>query len=307
MEDRLLQTNDAALKKLNEAWSAGKLTVVVGAGVSVGSRLPLWDELLTEMLGGYVDSEYSEEPYSFFRREIIQRLRDEFAAQSPLTFAQHLQSQMSHDAFVDLLHSALYKSFKSAPEPSELAHEIAALGPRLHSVLSFNFDGLIEAALARVPVEHTTVWKPSQLSEIRGLPVYHPHGFLPFQRESDQQYEIVFAEADYHTQYSSQLSWNNVVILRALLETTCLFVGTSLTDPNQRRLLDYACRQNSTPRHYFLWRIPDVHHASGSDKLLQSVHQKIFQGAYSRLGLNPVYTYEWADAPRIVQRIRRSE
>jgi hypothetical protein len=212
---------------------------------------------------------------------------------------------LPREEFIKILHASLYDGFSIEPEPSPLAMTIAGLGAKLHSILSFNFDGLMETALGRLGVPHTPIWTASQLSEATGLPVYHPHGYLPYILEPGQSYEIVFAESDYHTQYSSQFSWNNIVTIRALLESTCLFVGASLTDPNQRRLLDNVYRQNPKAQHYFMWRVPNTQSMSGTDKLLQSVFDKIFESSYSTLGLTPLYVHEWEDMPFMIDDIKR--
>jgi SIR2-like domain len=130
---------------------------------------------------------------------------------------------------------------------------IGRLGHKLKSVVTFNFDDLVEKALALEGCTSTSVWKASDLSRIKGVPVYHPHGFLPYARQQDEVYRVVLAEADYHTLYANPHSWSNIAFSTALLESVCLFITTSITDPNVRRVLDTAHREVPDQFHYFIW------------------------------------------------------
>ena len=43
--------------------------------------------------------------------------------------------------------------------------------------------------------------------------------------------EVVFSEDAYHSQFMEPFSWSNLIQLNKLGQSTCLFVGLSLTDP----------------------------------------------------------------------------
>ena len=60
----------------------------------------------------------------------------------------------------------------------------------------------------------------------------------------DFKNEVVFSEDAYHSQFIDPFSWSNLVQLNHLNNSTCLFIGISLTDPNMRRLLDVSIRKN---------------------------------------------------------------
>lgn len=79
-------------------------------------------------------------------------------------------------------------------------------------------------------------------------PISHIHGHLG--REHSRDEWIVLTEHEYHTEYLNPYSWSNIQQLSAFRDTTCLFVGLSMSDPNLRRLLDAARSVGSAKRHY---------------------------------------------------------
>lgn len=56
-------------------------------------------------------------------------------------------------------------------------------GKRLESIITFNFDDLIERALSNHRIEHVSIWKEGQAYGIDDLPIFHVHGFLPNKAE----------------------------------------------------------------------------------------------------------------------------
>ena len=305
LDPELRVLNEEALTALREAWHSNKLTIVVGAGASHQSGLPLWNELLQQLLETWAE----EKQYGTFSREIREHFARELPHQSPIVFAHFLQSRFSGEPFIDLVHRSMYGRLSSAPEPGPIMRAIGRLGPKLKSVVTLNFDDLVETALE---VQCTPVWTASKLSKIKGVPVYHPHGFLPFTRRQDESYNVLLAEADYHTLYANAHNWSNTAISTALLESVCLLVTTSITDPNVRRMLDAAHRETPDDFDYFLWDTPRKGRLSGVDAIVQEVFSEVFQDASRKLGLKPVWFFlrdppdSYSDLPDILDAIRET-
>src|SRR5262249_12487270 len=114
----------------------------------------------------------------------------------------------------------------------------------LRSIITFNFDDLLEQFLKEHSIRHRSIYAEGQKPSSHELPIYHVHGFLPERGDIAQDQEIVFSEDAYHTQFIDSFSWSNLVQLNHLNQHLCLFIGLSMTDPNLRRLLDISKRRN---------------------------------------------------------------
>src|SRR5204863_4742116 len=83
----------------------------------------------------------------------------------------------------------------------------------------------------------------------RPIPVYHIHGFLPSNIASNYggppgrtfstlyDHMLVFTDAQYWSTSATALAFANRVMLSALSESQCLFIGLSMTDINLLRWL----------------------------------------------------------------------
>jgi NAD-dependent SIR2 family protein deacetylase len=301
-QDSLGHTANAVhIASLQSVWRSGRLSVVAGAGVSVESGLPTWNSLLRTMLAEFVRRTYAFTDEDSTAR-LVSDLEERLGQQSPIVYAQFIRSQFADDEFVSLVHRALYDS-NSNPKPGRLCRAIARLGHHLNSILTFNYDDLLEQALTSEGYECTAIYDADLWSSASGIRVYHPHGYLPSRRDQARHYPIVLAEADYHSQYYSPHLWSNVAISRVLLESTCLFVGTSLTDPNIRRLLDASHREQRAKTHYIIAPSP-VRKDTGTDSVIGQAVVEVFAASYQQLGIVPLWFDDYADIPDIVDSIR---
>jgi hypothetical protein len=233
---------------------------------------------------------------------LIRDLEDRLQQQSPLVYAQFIRSQFSEEDFVSLVHNALYAN-GSKPQPGRLCRSIARLGHHLNSILTFNYDNLLEQALISEGYDCTAVYAADTWASISGIPVYHPHGYLPATMEEGRQYPLVLSESDYHSQYYSPHLWSNVAISRILLESVCLFVGTSLTDPNVRRLIDASHREQPKKNHYIIAPSP-VSQGTPEDCPIGQAVVEVFAASYQQLGITPLWFNSYSDIPAIVDSIR---
>jgi len=290
-------TNDQSIEVLRERWQARRLTLILGAGVSVSSGLPTWAELLNDLLASYVQRTYAGTLDSDALGKVREVLATEFQYISPIQTAEFIQSRLSSSEFVNMLRTSLYRRSNERMKSDALLDAVVSLSEGLHGIVSFNFDDILEEAFTNGGVEFTTVIEGRDLGRIRGIPIYHPHGYLP--RDGHGSSAVVFAESEYHTQYAEGFSWTNIVVQRLLLESTCLFVGTSLSDPNLRRMIDLAHRQNSSQRHYYVTL--NSRHPEG---FLREAVTEILQASYEATGVVPVWMDAYEEIPHLLLAIR---
>ena len=254
---------------LKEALIDNQLTLVCGAGISRDSSIPDWNELLVNILNETFFDDGSNVPKSKILAEDLLSLMP----QSNLILGKYLRLVLKKD-FEKVVQKHLYSYYNQDRdfESSMMVqgHEIInyALetnmmkaivelarpkrrGKRLESIITFNFDDLIECALSKHNIEYCSIWKEGQIYGIDALPIFHVHGFLPNQREIDSP-NLVFSEEAYHSQFIDPYSWSNLIQLNTFSTNICLFVGLSLSDPNLRRLLDISWRRNQRCKHYIV-------------------------------------------------------
>jgi hypothetical protein len=99
--------------------------------------------------------------------------------------------------------------------------------------------------------------------------IRHLHGALdPKARTSKELKPIVIAESDYH-QVQETDSWQRDLMVSRLANSTCVFVGASMTDVNVLRFLRLA-RPEGTARHVALLRRSEAEEASAVARVLRA-------------------------------------
>ena len=130
--------------------------------------------------------------------------------------------------------------------------------PNLNSIITYNFDDILEQSIKKISIDlpFKSIYGNGQDVEAGELPIYHVHGYLPEKEKLSSANQITFGENIYHKQYIDMYSWNNIVQINKFRENNCLFIGTSLTDPNTRRLLDISNQQRtSTKGTHFIFKL----------------------------------------------------
>ena len=297
----------AQVSELREALRRGRLTLVCGAGASVEAGIPAWGDLLVRLLESMM--ERISKDYSL---NLGNKAADEFQRRnggSSLILGKYLKNNLGND-FESEVRGALYVT---DPIRSPLIESMIQLarpqrdGRPLDSIITFNFDGLIEENLSANTIPNKPIFSEAINHDSNEIPVYHVHGYLPRAGPIPPDTDLVFSEDAYHTQFMDPFSWSNLIQLNKLTQNTCLFVGISLTDPNMRRLLDVAWRKNpdKTLSHYIVKRLPKFSDGDVLDELSKLLEE---QDA-NALGLNVVWIDEFAELPQFLVEIagNRSE
>ena len=246
-----------AIAPLAKSLQNNKLVLVLGAGVSMGFGLPDWPTLLQKLMITTIEQEPEVS-------SALSRLFSAVFAPSSVMAGRYLQKYYEDKdaSFEEAVRKALYENLDieaDAPLMDEIVHLCVAPGrsPTLDSIITYNFDDLLEQRLELLDIElpYKAIYADGMHAGNR-LPIYHVHGYLPSQGDISDKNRITLGESVYHKQYTDIYSWNNIVQINKFTDFDCLFIGSSLTDPNIRRLLDVAYRQRGerTESHYVFKR-----------------------------------------------------
>lgn len=250
--------------QLKKRYEERGLVLALGAGVSIGCKLPSWEELLLRV---------GKECLGEGGRRAVQEL---LASGTTLpAIAGVLDSKCPKGVrFLDLLADALYRNFpirntiKTAAQEHKLVRfvqmnnrtmqAVAAFcartssggefvaNERVHAVVTFNVDSVLRAyAHCRYrSYLFGTIESPTQIRRVGRIPIYQMHGFLRFdqkqRRAGDEPVRCVFTEGEYFDFFNRPHSVFNYTFLYLLREFNCLFIGMSMHDENIRRLLHYS-------------------------------------------------------------------
>ncbi len=245
-KDRKESSIQYQTKRLKEHLRAGELTLVCGAGVSIAAGVPTWPVLLKDLLSNLFGRKLEHANHSHNVREKLAELYQEYFNPSPLVIAQYLKNGLGND-FLTYIRNSLYGS---SPSNSNIIDAIIELcrpqrsRQSLNSIITFNFDDLIEHNLGQNHIKFQPIFAEGQKALRSELPIYHVHGYLPRDGSITPLHEIVFSEDAYHSQFIDPFSWANLTQLTHFSQNICIFIGLSMTDPNLRRLLDVSMRKN---------------------------------------------------------------
>jgi hypothetical protein len=238
------------LNEIRKLFKNKELVLVLGSGVSVSCGLPDWNKLLQIMLSRSFEKETKIS-------EIHSNLFDNVFKPNNIITARYLLNHHNNINFSTAIKDALY------PEKiteSKLISEIANLctinknSSLLDSIITYNYDNILEESIKQKDNSFLfkPIWNKYDRKEDNELLIYHVHGYIPRNSELPKENEIVFCENSYHSQYKNIYNWQNITQIDKFRNKTCLFIGSSLTDPNTRRLLDIAKSQTNGKNYHYI-------------------------------------------------------
>jgi hypothetical protein len=320
------------IELLNNFYKKGQFSLFLGAGVSSSAGMPDWNTLLNSLFVTYLTNEFDGESKIIDSdiNQIVNRL-NQIDEPSALMAARYLRKGLDSkntesQEFTKAITKNLYKLRDHTRKiDSDLIKSIVELcmplrsGAKVKSVVTYNFDDLIERQLDAQSIQHHSIYTDNDFIDPDELPVFHVHGFLP---ENSDKYEgldkstLVFSEEGYHLIYSDSYHWSNLVQLSNLRENHCLMVGLSMTDPNLRRLLDISSRNRDKTRHFtFMKRLTlenftkvedkqVIDNLDGAKKFLDR-HHNLNEEIMRELGVSVIWYTEYAEIPQILREIKK--
>ncbi|WP_343657942.1 SIR2 family protein [Chryseobacterium sp.] len=326
---------DERLLELKELYLKGQFSMFLGAGVSSSAGMADWDTLLNSLFVTYLSKEFEEDNKigEIDIKEIVARL-NVVDDKSALRAARYLRSALikkpkSDSSFINAITENLYQLRDTSKNiDSTLIQSISNLcmptriGARVKSVITYNFDDLLERNLSVKKIKHHSVYMDNDFCDPEELPLYHVHGFLPEDRAKYANLEkstLVFSEEGYHNIYTDAYHWSNLVQLSNLRDNNCMMIGLSMADPNLRRLLDISAKNLDKPRHFaFIRRLSEKRFCyekvkdGKEEQVIQNVeaaktfldiHHKLNEDLMRELGVTVIWYEGHDDIPPLLDKL----
>jgi SIR2-like domain len=277
---------------------ASKVSLIVGAGASMEASLPSWRELVRRLL-----TRVAEENSSLTTQDAKDDWVRRTLAREDLLAAGAVVEVMANDDLDDLLPRELYgPDGPTGYEPGPIADQIAYLrgcfGDRL-AILTTNYDDLIERALEKRQIAKGRI--KSYVTRRKKLPqgvfpVTHLHGFAG--REGPPK-QLVLTEEHYHRMQRGS-SWQERYVTECLESSLCLFIGTSLADPNLIRYL-YGYKKKPGRKHAAVFvRQGDL---DGVGDEVRRAQEDAAAKRWARQGVDAIFVDHFGDAAQLLYEI----
>src|SRR5690554_916161 len=198
------RTFDNQVSVLSEAIKNNRLVVFAGAGISKGSGIPLWNELVNEV------KSYLNEPME---------------ENDSLKIAQMLYNEKGEKEYYDIVQNIL---FKNAKQYNPLHELILDLEPQ--HIITTNYDNYFENVIENQGLPFSIVSKDLDLP-------YAEHNNLLIKYHGDfENKNIVFKETDY-LEFSQNNTLKETFVKSLFSNKIILFIGYSVGDVNLKLLI----------------------------------------------------------------------
>lgn len=277
-------------------------TLILGAGVSISADSADWNTLLKKLIESPKQIPLTDYCFDEIRT---------YCHDSSLILGRFLmESWRLPDGHFDkdileIFRNCIYPNNEN--NSSDLIKEIAKLVERFHpkkndyacieSIITYNYDDRIEHALTNLKIDCYPVYG-NNTPKPKSIPVYHVHGILPFNKNNSYVFPIL-SEESYHQLYKNTYNWSTVHTLHALMRNTCLLIGLSMSDPNLRRLLEFAASESEGEPRHFVFLKREKFNNIRTQNYVEDRQTKIME----QLGLNVIWINDFKEIPEIIKSI----
>jgi hypothetical protein len=190
--------------------------------------------------------------------------------------------------------------------PGPIAKEIAKLQAAVSNlrIMTLNYDDLIEQAFR----DRASAPKPQAIAtDNHGVPsgrcaVFHLHGYLG--RDDRPPGELILSEADYMRMQQTS-SWQEELVHAALRDSTLLFLGTSLLDPNVIRYLYGVPPPAEGPQRRLAVFVRQGAYAEEVPTNFREAREHALGIRWQALGVTAVFVDHYTDVAQVVAEITR--
>jgi hypothetical protein len=247
MMDRSRYEDENSLKEfLAGQLYKGRLSIVLGAGASIGFGLPDWDKLVKRAF----DIVSAVRPGGITNEEAAEILLSSKCQKNEIQFAK-------------LIHEALYQDFDvsfDSIRKNDLLSSIGAITMvsrrgSVSQIVSFNYDNLVESYFRYLGFDVESFSLMPAWDTRADVQVYHPHGILPQGSKDDIKSGIVFAQIHYDRIVGESKNLWRQLLLNIFRSNTCLFVGLSGADDNLSSILNEVKDSHASTGLHLYWGV----------------------------------------------------
>ena len=276
--------------------------------------LPSWEALLDRLLlrggeeAGLIDTLSSDASPTETQESQRKRWLADAARDGPLGKAA-LAEALAGDQRDAWIKRAVFEPATGPQDyyPGPIARQLPSLrqafGEELR-IMTLNYDDLIEQALRDAPdaPDPHTISDSDHHVPAGKCGIFHLHGYLG--RDGLPSGQIILSEADY-MQMQRGASWQEALVRSALMDSTLVFVGTSLLDPNVIRYLHgVAPPQGDQPARFAIFVRQDTYPREVPDDVRKAREQGLGK-RWEALGVKAVFVNHYTDVAQILAEIAR--
>lgn len=276
-----------------------RTTLVLGSGVSSSVGLPLWKELLINLVDKLCSELDNSENLAVSLKKMIDNA-------SPAVMARYIENiAITKSGLTENIRECLYTKYDESKESILLTPLVQLLvtpgdAVRISNVLTYNFDNSLERCLKRHGVSYRSIHSAKQYAgKEMGLRIFHPHGFLPHPSDDlDNSFlddSNIFSERGYNTLFMDIPHWANTLQLHHFTTRRCILVGLSMVDPSMRRLLEFAKNQGNRN---------EAHHVTVQCAKPDMIFNALFEKDMSSLGVRVLWVEHLERMTGVLQKLQ---
>lgn len=247
IEDIYKKTN-SNIKLLKEKLDSGEITVVLGTGVSVPYGALSWNSLVSHLYKNITQIKFDDEKSGFKK-----------IGSDNLSKVQYIKMELqkNQDLYADLLYKALYSKYDKNKDYTETSLTAICKMLKWHNirkVITYNYDNYLEQILNIMNKKFSLMTSKEDYLQ-KEIPIYHVHGYIPYEVTKEEKISclesIILSEDDYFRLYNNSNHWQVAIQLQSFKDDICLFIGNSITDYNEKRILNYT--KQKFKKHYAIF------------------------------------------------------
>jgi hypothetical protein len=208
----------------------GKISIVLGSGISVDFGLPDWDTFVKQLY----DTKKEPLPTKGRPERLVENFRRKHG-KDHLQFMEYVQEALYLNSRID------FNALKELSTVSAIGTLVmASKRGSISNVITFNFDNILELYLSYHGYIVNSRYQELHWNSNADVNIYHVHGFVPNPPSKDFSDKITLDQHSYSSVIGDESNPWRQHILSIMRSNFCIFIGLSGDDMNLDSLLDRA-------------------------------------------------------------------